>query len=383
MFRASAAGSAPSASPAKAKALRDARRVDRARMLLAGRSRVDCGARRRERDRARPTPRRARRTRRAAPIARRRASAGFAKLAYRSPRCAPSAVRRRRIVAPARATTRLPPAMPSVRTSTVRSIVRWPPIRAGRICGVPLRITEQSELVPPTSMKMPSVTFSCRSAPATPAAGPESNVRIGRRSISRDVHHAAVAAHDHQRRGDARVGDGLRGHPRGVHHPRQNRGIERRGPRTRAQAVHGADVVTARRCEAALPGARDRRFLALRTIDGERGARRDRFDVFVSAAVEHGVIVARDAEKTRRERVARAERNRREAHRMPEQACKRTIGDRQHRDRREIAFEQRVRRLRRRMRDERDRVGIDAGLAEQALHPLHDPRGDALRRVVA
>ena len=78
----------------------------------------------------------------------------------------------------------LPPAIASVRTSSVRSIVRWPPTRAGRICGWPRRMTEQSALVPPTSMKMPSVTFSCSNAPAMPAAGPESIVRIGRRATS-------------------------------------------------------------------------------------------------------------------------------------------------------------------------------------------------------
>jgi len=77
-----------------------------------------------------------------------------------------------------------PPATAIVRTSSVRSSVRWPPIRAGRICGWPRRMTEQSALVPPTSMKMPSVTFSWKSAPAIPAAGPESIVRIGRRSTS-------------------------------------------------------------------------------------------------------------------------------------------------------------------------------------------------------
>ncbi len=33
-------------------------------------------------------------------------------------------------------------------------------------------------------MKMPSVTFSCSSAPAMPAAGPDSIVRIGLRSTS-------------------------------------------------------------------------------------------------------------------------------------------------------------------------------------------------------
>ncbi|MNC59306.1 hypothetical protein D3C75_1091070 [compost metagenome] len=41
-------------------------------------------------------------------------------------------------------------------------------------------MTEISTLVPPTSKKMPSEIFSYMSAPATPAARPDSMVRIGR-----------------------------------------------------------------------------------------------------------------------------------------------------------------------------------------------------------
>ncbi len=81
----------------------------------------------------------------------------------------------------------LPPAIASVRTSSVFRKVRCPPTRAGRICGCPSRITEMSALVPPTSMKMPSETCSCISAPAMPAAGPESIVWIGRRATSSTV----------------------------------------------------------------------------------------------------------------------------------------------------------------------------------------------------
>ena len=44
-----------------------------------------------------------------------------------------------------------------------------------------------SALVPPTSMKMPSETCSCISAPAIPAAGPDSIVWIGRRATSSTV----------------------------------------------------------------------------------------------------------------------------------------------------------------------------------------------------
>ena len=79
----------------------------------------------------------------------------------------------------------LPPPIPSVRTSSVRSIVRYPPILADCICGRPFLMTEQSELVPPTSIKMPSLKRSYSRAPAMPAAGPESSVRIGRLPTSR------------------------------------------------------------------------------------------------------------------------------------------------------------------------------------------------------
>ncbi|MMZ63726.1 hypothetical protein D1872_260010 [compost metagenome] len=45
---------------------------------------------------------------------------------------------------------------------------------------LPFLMTEMSTLVPPTSKKMPSEIFSYISAPATPAANPESIVNIGR-----------------------------------------------------------------------------------------------------------------------------------------------------------------------------------------------------------
>ena len=180
--------------------------------------------------------------------------------------------------APSTILRQLPPAMPSVRTSSVRSIVRWPPMLAGRICGRPARIAQQSELVPPTSMKIPSLTFSYSSAPAMPAAGPESIVRIGRRSISRTsitppslrmiISGAAMAARSTAAAVMCEVRI-IRG---------KNRRVERRGSRARAQAVGRANVVPAGRVGAAFARVLRGRALGAGAVDAERLARRDRLD---------------------------------------------------------------------------------------------------------
>ena len=73
--------------------------------------------------------------------------------------------------------------MPTVRMSSVRTNSRCPPTSADRTVGRPLRTTEMSVLVPPTSRKIPSEIFTNANAAATPAAGPLSIVRIGRRRI--------------------------------------------------------------------------------------------------------------------------------------------------------------------------------------------------------
>jgi hypothetical protein len=52
-------------------------------------------------------------------------------------------------------------------------------------------------------------------------------------------------------------------------------------------------------------------------------------------------------------------------------------------DARDVALEQRVRRLRGRVRDERDAVRLDTGRGERALETRDDPRRDAFGRVVA
>ena len=78
----------------------------------------------------------------------------------------------------------LPPAIPSVLTSREVRYNFRPPTVAFFTITLPSLITEISVEVPPTSKKIPSVTFSYIRAPATPAARPESMVRIGRFLIS-------------------------------------------------------------------------------------------------------------------------------------------------------------------------------------------------------
>ncbi|MNI58798.1 hypothetical protein D3C73_1139250 [compost metagenome] len=84
------------------------------------------------------------------------------------------------VIFPAPIWIMLPPATASVRTSSERRYVLCPPTWAFSIMTFPFLMTEISTLVPPTSKKMPSEIFSYMSAPATPAARPDSMVRIGR-----------------------------------------------------------------------------------------------------------------------------------------------------------------------------------------------------------
>ena len=213
-----------------------------------------------------------------------------------------------------------------------------------------------------------------------PAAGPESIVRIGRRSTSAHVHHAAVGAHDHQRRRNARVVDRPARHARGAQHARQDRGVERRGARARAQAVHRRDVVAAGRGEAACARAGHERVLALaagrpRTLRWRPALRCRRR---VRARTTHRPSLRRIEVGRRRSAMPAAsgigaKRIAARANGEP----KRTIADPRH-----VAFEQRVGRLRRRVRDERHRRRIDGVLAQQPLEPGDDARGDAVGMIV-
>ena len=86
----------------------------------------------------------------------------------------------------------------------------------------------------------------------------------------------------------------------------------------------------------------------------------------------------RGVEIDRFERDPRRQRNRRETHRGP-----RGGGAEAHdADPRDVAFEQRVRRLRGRVRDERDRGRIDRVLAQQPLETGDDAGGDAVGMIV-
>ena len=79
-----------------------------------------------------------------------------------------------------RTTIMLPPATPRVRTSREVRYSLCPPTSAFLIITRPSLMADMSTEVPPTSIKMPSVICSYISAPATPAARPDSMVRMGR-----------------------------------------------------------------------------------------------------------------------------------------------------------------------------------------------------------
>jgi hypothetical protein len=112
-----------------------------------------------------------------------RSWSGEAKQAYGSPAmCAlrgPTPVTR-----PSPIRTREPPPTPTVRTSRALRYEVLPRMVACRTATFPRRTTLMSVEVPPVSRNTPSLTRSCISAPATPAAGPDRTVRSGRRRIS-------------------------------------------------------------------------------------------------------------------------------------------------------------------------------------------------------
>ena len=191
-----------------------------------------------------------------------------------------------------------------------------------------------------------------------------------------DVHHAAVAAHDHQRGGDARVGHGARGDARGAQHARQDRGVERGGARTRAQAVLRRHLRAAGRREPAVPRRGDERVLALRAVDRERLADGDGLDAGFTQRVEHVRVAA--VEPQRREANPFGQCERREAGERARDGA----AERDDAYLRDVAFEQRVRGLRRRVRDERNRRRVDRMLAQELLEPRDDPRRDPVGMVV-
>ncbi len=130
-----------------------------------------------------------------------------------------------------------------------------------------------------------------------------------------DVHDAAVTAHDHQRRGDARVRHRARGHARRAQHARQDRCVERRCARPRAQAVLRRHFGAAGRREAAVARRRNERMLALRPVHRKGLADGDRLHAGFAHRVQHVRIAP--VEPRRCEPYALGKRERREAREEP------------------------------------------------------------------
>jgi hypothetical protein len=193
------------------------------------------------------------------------------------------------------------------------------------------------------------------------------------------VHHAAVGAHDHQRRRDARGIDRRARHARGAQHARQDRSVERRGAGARAQAVHRRNFAAARRREPACARIGDERVFTLRTVDRERIARHQRIDAGRAHALEPRIARAvLRVQIGRAERDTGRQRDRRETHRRAGEAR----SEPHDADPRDVAFEQRVGGLRRGVRDERDRRRIDRVLTQQLFEAGDDAGGDAVGMIV-
>jgi hypothetical protein len=168
-------------------------------------------------------------------------------------------------------------------------------------------------------------------------------------------------------------------------HAGQNRGVDRRSARSRAQTIGGADVVAAGRIDAPLARQLDRARLARRPVDAEALAGRDGLRPARNQAFDartHGGLVAGAHEiELGRERRSTTGRKRGKAH-LPPRQPRQPVEQSQHTDLRKIALEQRVRRLRRRVRDERDAARVDRRCPQQPLDTGHDARRDAARVVM-
>ena len=136
---------------------------------------------------------------------------------------------------------------------------------------LPFLMTLISTLVPPASKKMPSDTFSYIRAPATPAARPESMVRMGRLRTLLDAHDPAVAARMIIRSDSILVSpDRLLGHVGGLHHLGDEAGVDHGGTGAHLEAVELADLMAAGAVEPHLLRLGDDLLLVGRVIHAER-----------------------------------------------------------------------------------------------------------------
>ena len=142
--------------------------------------------------------------------------------------------------------------------------------------------------------------------------------------------------------------------------------------------------------QTALAGAGGDRALVLGHVDGERAADRHRRGPGAREAIEDDVdVVLVEAARRVEERVLGVQHAPGSepdvAHaRAPAGQAQLGLGaDADHADARDVALEQRVHRLRRRIGDELDALAVVAELGEQRVQRASDPRADAVRRAVA
>ena len=162
-----------------------------------------------------------------------------------------------------------PPPIPTVRESSVFRKVLWPPTLALFTMALPLWITEISVLVPPTSRKMPSETLAYIKAAAIPAAGPDKKRQDGALSHLADVHNAAVAAHDHQRRRDAAALNAFVCHVSRLCHFGQDAGVDYGRSGSHLQAVQLAYLMAGSRRQAQPLGGARHGIFAARVVHAE------------------------------------------------------------------------------------------------------------------
>ena len=201
----------------------------------------------------------------------------------------------------------------------------------------------------------------------------------------RDIHHAAVAAHDHQRRLNAGLAHAGLGHGGGVDHLRQDAGVDDGGAGPRGQAVEFCDLVAAGRGEAGLDHQTAHGLLGLVVVDAEGRTGDDDLGAFGLEFVDRladGLVGQRllDQKAVDRRQVA-AGRELDRLHGALAFGQQRFHAGRHadHADAGDVAFEQRVGGLRRRVGEEDDFLGIDAGLLQHVAEDVDHAFRDAAR----
>ncbi len=200
----------------------------------------------------------------------------------------------------------------------------------------------------------------------------------------RQRHHAAVAAHHHQRRGDARRRDAALDQVGGLHHPRHDPGVQHRRAGPFRQPVQAGDLMGRGGEQPLRPGLGHNLLLPHRVVDAERLHRHDDLRALVDDLRHRGlhrdrVVGVAQPRVPDGQPLAGRQPELRQPPEPPGRPRLEAAPDPDHAHGRDVALQQRVRRLGRAVRQERHHRSVDPGplleLAQRGQDAVRDPVG--------